>query len=167
MSPTDPANLGKWFDACGATLVLYARQWLEQGRAEEVVQDAFVRMMSLRKAPDSPKAWLFTAVRNGAISQLRAHERQRRHTQRLAIERPDWFCARPDDRIDAAAAQEALAGLPAEQREVIVLRIWADLTLQEISEITGSPVSTLFSRYRTGLGELRKRMGTPCEKKTD
>ena len=167
MSPIDPASLGTWFDACGAALVLYARQWLEWGQAEEVVQDAFLQLMSQRTAPDNAKAWLFTAVRHAAISRLRSHQRQRKHTERLASEQPQWFGARPDDLIDAATAQEALAGLPDEQREVIVLRIWAGLTLQEISDITHQPVSTLFSRYQAGLAQLRKRMESPCEKKKD
>ena len=167
MSPIDPANLGRWFDAYGAGLVLYARQWLEAAQAEEVVQDAFVQMMSLGKAPRSEKAWLFTAVRNAAISRLRSWQRQRRHVEQLAGERGEWFAARADDVIDAATAQEALAGLPGEQREVIVLRIWAGMTLQESANVTGQPMSTLFSRYQAGLAELRKRMGSPCEKKMD
>ena len=167
MNPIDPANLGKWFDACGATLVLYARQWLERGQAEEVVQDAFLQLMSQRKAPANVKAWLIATVRNAALSRLRSHLRQRKHNERLAAEQTQWFSTRPDDLIDAATAQEALAGLPDEQREVIVLRIWAGLTLQEISDITHQPVSTLFSRYQAGLAQLRKRMESPCEKKKD
>jgi RNA polymerase sigma-70 factor (ECF subfamily) len=167
MNPIDPAILGKCFDAYGAGLVLYARQWLDVAQAEEVVQDAFLQMMSLRKSPQSEKAWLFTAVRNAAISRLRSQQRSRKHTERLAGERSEWFSARADDAIDAATAQEALAGLLGEQREVIVLRIWAGMTLQEIADVTGQPVSTLFSRYQAGLAELRKRMGSPCEKKMD
>lgn len=166
MSPIDPASLGRCFDAYGAALVLYARQWLQAGAAEEVVQDALVHLMGQRKAPRSVKAWLFAAVRNGAISRLRQRRRQQRYVEQLAAQQAAWFQARPDDLIDAAAAKQALAGLPEEQREVIVLRIWAGLTLQEISDITGQAVSTLFSRYRAGLAELRKRMESPCRTKS-
>jgi RNA polymerase sigma factor (sigma-70 family) len=165
MSPIDPASLGRWFDAYGAALVLYARQWLQAGAAEEAVQDAFVHLMGQRKAPRCVKAWLFAAVRNGAISRLRQQRRQKRQAEQLTAQRPEWFQTRPDDLIDAAAARQALAGLPQEQREVIVLRIWAGLTLQEISDITKQPVSTLFSRYRAGLAELRRRMESPCRTK--
>lgn len=165
MSPMDPASLSQWFDACAPALVLYARQWLDAGRAEEIVQDAFVQLITQRTPPASPKAWLFATVRNAAVSTLRSRLRHQRHAERLAAERPDWFRSQPDELIDAATAQAALADLPHEQREAIVLRIWAGLTLQEISDITGLPVSTLFSRYQAGLAALRKRMESPCTKR--
>jgi RNA polymerase sigma-70 factor (ECF subfamily) len=50
-----------------------------------------------------------------------------------------------------------LANLPDEQREVIVLRLWSGLTLAEVAELCQAPVSTVFSRYRTGLAALRRR----------
>ncbi len=167
MSAMDPATLAGWFNAHAAAAVLYARQWLDPGEAEEVVQDAFVHLMSLRTGPASAKAWLFAVVRNAAIDRLRSRHRHQQHAERIAAQRGEWFSARPDDLLDAVTAQEALMALPCEQREVIVLRIWAGLTLQEISGITRQPVSTLFSRYQAGLAELRKRMGSPCEKKMD
>lgn len=167
MSGPDPCQLGRWFDAYAPILVLYARQWLDAAGSEEVVQDAFLQLMSQRQPPENVKAWLFTTVRNAAISEIRSQQRRHRHTQRAVTERPTWFRSRPDELIDAAAAQQALAALPVEQREVIMLRIWAGMTLQEISQITGQPVSTLFSRYKTGLAELRKRMESPCGKKKD
>lgn len=167
MSPMDPTCLSRWFDACAPALVLYARQWLDLARAEEAVQETFLRLVSQRHAPENVKAWLFTAVRNRAIGEIRSWHRRHRHAEQLASEKTAWFCGRPDELIDAAAAQQALANLPAEQREVIVLRIWAGMTLQEISGITRQPVSTLFSRYKAGLAELRRRMESPCEKKTN
>jgi RNA polymerase sigma-70 factor (ECF subfamily) len=148
-------------------LVLYGRQWLDAARAEEVVQEAFVRLMSQRHSPENVKAWLFVTVRNAAVSEIRHQRRHDRHSERAAAGKAAWFCARPDELIDAARAQQALTALPDEQREAIVLRIWAGMTLQEISEITRQPVSTLFSRYKTGLAELRKRMESPCGKKND
>lgn len=167
MSGTDPCQLSRWFDAYAPVLVLYGRQWLDAARAEEVVQDAFLQLMSQRRSPENVKAWLFATVRNAAISEIRSQQRRRRHAEQAAGDRPEWFSSRPDELIDAAAAQQALTALPTEQREVIVLRIWAGMTLQEISEITNQPVSTLFSRYKAGLAELRKRMESPCGKKND
>jgi RNA polymerase sigma factor (sigma-70 family) len=167
MTGPDPCHLSRWFSAYTPALVLYARQWLEAARAEEIVQDAFLRIMSQRHVPENVKAWLFTAVRNAAISEIRSQRRRHKQTQRAMAETPTWFCCRPDESIDAATAQEALTALPAEQREVIVLRIWAGMTLQEISQVTRQPVSTLFSRYKAGLAELRKRMESPCGKKKD
>jgi RNA polymerase sigma-70 factor (ECF subfamily) len=67
--------------------------------------------------------------------------------------------------IDAATAQQALESLAPEQREVIVMRIWARMNLTEIAEVTGLPVSTLFSRYRAGLSEIKRIMESSCQSK--
>ena len=70
---------------------------------------------------------------------------------------------RPADLIESAEVQDALQSLPAEQREVIVLRIWCDMTLQQVADLTDQPVSTLFSRYRAGLAEMRRRLESSCK----
>ncbi|KPK80503.1 MAG: hypothetical protein AMJ81_12010 [Phycisphaerae bacterium SM23_33] len=167
MGPIGAAQLGEWFDACGPALLLYARQWLGPAAAEDVVQDVFVRLMRQRRRPASVEAWLFRSVRNAALNELRRQRRRRKQQHRLAAEGHDWFEARPDDLMDAKLVQAAVTGLPEEQREVILLRIWGGMTLQEISEVLGEPVSTLFSRYRAGLAQIRQRMGESCKTKSD
>src|SRR5438477_7512432 len=124
MPSIDPAKMGSWFDAYGGRLALYARQWLARGAAEDVVQDVFIRLIGKMREPATVKAWLFGAVRNAAISQWRSESRRKMHEQKVAGFGQEWFEAKPDDLLDAAAAQEALAKLPDQQREVIVLRIW-------------------------------------------
>lgn len=164
MGQIDPGDLSRWFEGYGTLLVLYARQWLEAGQAEDAVQDVFVRLISQPRPPECAKAWLFRSVRNAAISRLRSRRRRHRRRQRLAEDLPRWFDPRPDDLLDAEAVQAALASLPAGQREAIVLRIWAGMTLRETADVTGQPISTVFSRYRAGLAALRQRMETPCKK---
>lgn len=165
MDSIEPTELSRWFDAFGPALVLYARQWLPAEVAEDVVQDVFVRLMAQRAAPANVKAWLFRSVRNAAISQIRSRHRSERHAQQASEARPRWFEGRPDDPIDAKTAQDALRSLPHEQREVIVLRIWCEMTLEEIAGIVEQPVSTLFSRYKAGLAAIRKRLEAPCPTK--
>jgi RNA polymerase sigma-70 factor (ECF subfamily) len=121
--------------------------------------------MGQRRAPDNVKAWLFKAVRNAAISNARSAARRGNREKRHAGHRPDWFEPRPEDLIDAATAQQALESLAPEQREVIVMRIWARMNLTEIAEVTGLPVSTLFSRYRAGLSEIKRIMESSCQSK--
>ncbi len=164
MGRIDPANLSEWFEAYGASLVLYARQWLPSGQAEDAVQDVFVRLTMQRRPPASVKAWLFRAVRNAAVSQLRSRRRRLRHERQLAAAGASWFEPRPGDLLDAQTVQQALAMLPFEQREVIVLRIWAGMTLREAAEVIGRPMSTVHSRYRAGLAAIRQRMEKPCSK---
>ncbi|HET6427803.1 MAG TPA: RNA polymerase sigma factor [Phycisphaerae bacterium] len=167
MESIGPEQLTRWFDAHAAAMVLYARQWLEAGRAEDVVQDVFVRLMTGRVRPANVRAWLFRCVRNAAMNELRRHRRRRARRERLGAERAGWFVSNPGDLIDAADVQAALADLPNQQREAIVLRIWGGLSLREVAEVTGSAVSTVFSRYRAGLAEIRKRMSKPCKTTND
>ena len=164
MAGIDPARLSEWFAAYGPALVLYARSWLDAARAEDVVQDAFCRLVSQRREPAAVKGWLFRTVRNAALTHLRSRRRRQRHERRGAVHRPGWFDARPDDLVDAEQVQQAVAALPEPQREVVVLRLWCNMTLQDIADLTGQPVSTLFSRYRAALGAMRERMQRPCSK---
>ena len=81
MGTIDPGQLGRWFDAYGARLALYGRHWLDAALAEDVVQEAFIRLMAQASPPENVKAWLFRSVRNGAISQLRKQKRRQKHTE--------------------------------------------------------------------------------------
>jgi RNA polymerase sigma-70 factor (ECF subfamily) len=158
----NPATLTELFAAHAGPLVLYARQRLDRSLAEEVVQEAFVRLMSQRMEPRNAKAWLYRTVRNEAISQHRSRTR-REQRERVAAPKESWF--EPDDggEIDGAAAREAVQTLPSEQREAIVLRIWGQLTLKEIAAVSGSSTSTVFDQYRAGLRALRKKLEVPCK----
>ena len=166
MGSIDPEQLSGWFDAYGSALLLYARQWLDAESAEDLVQDVFVRLMPQRHVPKNIKAWLFQAVRNGAISHIRSRSGRDKHHRYLAAERePALFETQAEDRIDAEVVQAALGSLSEAQREVVVLRIWAGMTLQEVANIVSEPVSTVFSQYKTALANLRKIMESPCETK--
>ena len=112
--------------------------------------------------PANVKAWLFRSVRNAAINQALSQRRRRVREECIAGRRQDWIEADLATGIDAASAQAALEKLPPEQREVIILRTWAGLTLQEISELLNAPISTLFSRYEAGLAAIKRIMEQPC-----
>jgi len=164
-APVDPATLGGWFDAYGAALVLYARQWLDRGAAEDVVQEVFVRLVAQRAAqrPANARAWLYRATRNAAIGAARSLWRRGRRERDVAREHSEWFQPRPEDPIDARAAQAALESLPAAQREIILLRLWSGMTLAEISDVTGAPLSTVHDHYRKGLAGVRRVMESRSE----
>lgn len=160
------AQIADWFDAHAGALVLFARQWLrERAAAEDVVQDVFVALMNQPRPPDNVRAWLFRAVRNAVVSRARGDNRRTGREMRLAQGRPDWFEVRHEDLIDAGEAQRALESLSGEQREVIVMRIWGQMTLAEIAEVTGEAISTLFSRYRQGLARVKQLMEASCRTK--
>jgi RNA polymerase sigma factor (sigma-70 family) len=59
-------------------------------------------------------------------------------------------------RSTAIALQSALRRLPDEQREIVVLRVWGQLTFEEAAAIIGVSPNTAASRYRYGLAKLKE-----------
>ncbi len=157
MTPPDPIDAA--FAAHGPALLLYARQWLDAAAAEDAVQRVFVRMIAARRPPADVRPWLFRCVRNEAISMSRSA--RRRACREAAAEAEPVFLPDPVDRLDAAAAGRALATLPPDQREVVVLRIWSGLTLAEVGTITGLATSTVHDHYRAALAALRRQLERP------
>ena len=154
------------FNAHAPALVLYARQWVGAAAAEDVVQRVFARLLSdlaaAGRLPDDPRTWLFRCVRNEAVTAWRADRRRDRRERAAGAAAAGWFAPRPDDRIDARAAEAALAALPPVQREVVTLRIWSGLTLAQTAAVTGLAVSSVHYHYAAALAALRSRLESPC-----
>jgi len=130
------------------------------------VQDVFVQLMLQRRSPENVKAWLYRAVRNAAYKQLRAGQRRQRREEDYAEAAPGWFEPPAAAGIDARQAEAALSGLAEAEREVVTLRIWGGLTLEEIAAVVNASTAKVFRQYRDGLEQLRKRMGVICKTKT-
>ena len=137
-------------------LVLYARSW-NAPAAEDLVQESLLKLIEQEKSPPNPVAWLFKTIRNGAISRHRKTERRERHETEAAKHRPQWFVAGHDE-LQIEEVTKILSQLPDTQREVVVLRIWNQLSFEEIAELTETPKTTVFRSYTQALEELRKRM---------
>src|SRR5947209_493854 len=155
-----PELLGRLVDEHAAALVLYARQWC--AAAEDVVQDAFLKLVAQRPPPANVVPWLYRVVRNGAVSAARAERRRRRHEGAAAQRAPAWFAAAEATALDLAAATAALQRLPLEQREVVVAHLWGGLTFEQIAEVAGCSSSTAHRWYLAGLSALRERLRVPC-----
>lgn len=157
--------LSELVDARAAGLELYARQWCDT--AEDVVQDAFLKLMRQDPSPANPPAWLYRVVRNGAISAARAAGRRRRHEATAAATARSWFEPQPGEAIDGETATEALEQLPVEQRETIVAHLWGGLTFDEIAAVSECSASTAHRRYLAGLAALREKLGVTCPTKSE
>ena len=165
--PPGEARVGEMFDAHSRALLLYARQWVGRTEAEDVVQRVFVRLLSQGRMPAEARTWLFRCVRNEAIDLWRSNKRRGRREQTAASEADVWFVPRPQDALDAREAQRAMQELPDELREVVTLRLWSGLTLNEIAEVTGVAVSTVYKRYEAAIELLREKLEKPCRKTTE
>ena len=166
-APSSPTSDWRtYFDQFGPRLVLFARQWLpDVSDAEDVVQEAFVRFWRKHSSPREEHAGLlFAAVRSVALDHIRREMRRKRRETALAdslhaagqAEAPPFF-------EDADLAVEgALSQLPAEQREVLVLKIWGELTFAQIGVALELSPNTVSSRYRYSLNALRKILRSTC-----
>jgi RNA polymerase sigma-70 factor (ECF subfamily) len=133
----------------------------DSGDVEDVVHDVFVGFASQAgrfELKGSLKGYLAICAANRArnvMRQGRQVETERRATDKL--ER----VLQPDSSETATRAEQhrivrsALADLPSEQRQVIVLHVFGSLRFGEIARQTGASVNTIKSRYRYGIQKLR------------
>jgi RNA polymerase sigma-70 factor, ECF subfamily len=137
----------------------------DRSRAEDVVQEAFLAVWRHRAtyAPGrgSVAAWVLGIVRHRSIDALRSQGRHDRHLTRDADPLEHAAAGGPDveaaaaERDDAARLRRLLAALPPEQRDVIVLAYFGQLSSTEIAAQVGAPVGTIKGRMRLGLEKLR------------
>ncbi len=156
-------ELGRLYDSAAPALRLYARQWGDPAGADDAVQEAFLSLAKQARMPPEPLGWLYRTVRNRLISQARV--RRRREAREARSSRPEAWFAALDDRLDARAALESLAGLDLDHREVIVARIWGGLTFEQVAELQGCSLTTAHRRYQAGLARLAERLEPPCDTK--
>src|SRR5580692_8013010 len=118
MSPKQIANL---IDAHSPALLLYARQLGDV--AEDVVQDAFLKLMAQRTWPNDVVPWLYRVVRNAALDAVKTQKRRAKREQAVARS-ANWFVEEEIDGLDAQVAANALRELPIDLREAIVAHLW-------------------------------------------
>ncbi len=140
------------YQARAASLILYGRALgLSHGEAEDVVQETFLALMQLPKAPLRPEHYCVRSVRNKALNYRRSI--WRRLTRELESKR--WFERTPSESPQERAAMRHLAELPSPQREVIILKVWHEYTFEQIGELLEISPNTAAGRYRYGLQKLK------------
>jgi RNA polymerase sigma-70 factor, ECF subfamily len=135
----------------------------DRAAAEDVLQDVFLSLAGSAKKirlTGRLKGYLLVSCLNRARDLLR-----RRRIEPTAVETLDEKGASTDGPADiaekldeAARVAGALAGIPEEQREVVVLKVYGQLTFREIGEALEVSINTVQSRYRYALAALRKRL---------
>jgi RNA polymerase sigma-70 factor, ECF subfamily len=133
--------------------------------AEDVVQEVFaalVRSQNKLESVNDLTAYLFAALRN-AVG--RCTERRRRNTLSLDIAAEAAMnspCgSEKTENYDNERLHRALAQLPAEQREIVSLKIAGELTFSEIAAALNVCQNTAASRYRYALEKLRAILPSP------
>ena len=145
------------FSELAPGLVLFARQFVRSvADAEDIVQDAFVRFWRKEHSIEN-RALLFATVRSVALDLLRRDARRARREANAALEVEQ--SAQPQFDFDDSSQNElasAVDRLPVEQREVLVMKIWNELTFAEIGQALAISQNTAASRYRYALAALKK-----------
>jgi RNA polymerase sigma-70 factor (ECF subfamily) len=95
---------------------------------------------------------------NLAIDQIRRRATRQANYDRLAAETVELFEASPDDPSFRDQLTVALAELPEDQRAVVHLKLWEEMTFEQIAMTLDIPPNTAASRYRYGIDKLRDRL---------
>lgn len=147
------------FSELGPGLLLFARQWVQSvADAEDIVQEAFVRFWRRNHSIEN-RGLLYAMVRSIALDLIRRDSRRARR-EAVAVSETEQS-VEPQFQLEDEAQQAlalALDHLPKDQREVLVMKIWNELTFAEIAEALGISQNTAASRYRYGLAALRKTL---------
>jgi RNA polymerase sigma-70 factor (ECF subfamily) len=140
-------------------------RWLLRGAddAEDAAQEAFVRALMYFDGfrGQNAKAWLQRIVRNACYRQINDRMKTESRHERALATVADGLAA-PDARlIEDAERQllnEGLQALPANYREILVLREVKQLSYKDIGEAVGIPIGTVMSRLSRARALLRQRL---------
>jgi|ERR1039458_6136599 RNA polymerase sigma-70 factor (ECF subfamily) len=149
------------FSEFGPGLLLFARQWVRSPTdAEDIVQEAFVKFWRRNHRIDN-RALLYATVRSIALDLIRRDSRRARR-EAEAFSDAEQSIEPQFELVDESqqALVAAIDRLPHEQREVLVMKIWSELTFAEIATALGISHNTAASRYRYALNALKKNFQT-------
>lgn len=157
----DAAALAELYDLHGRRVYSLALLIVgEAGAAQEVTQDAFLRLWErpgmYRFERGSFASYLLAITRNLAIDRLR---RERRASRGASSIDDDAFPELPDhaqaDELRWRDVQQAMSNLPADQRAVITLAFYHGLSQSDIAAHLSVPLGTIKTRMRLAMDKLR------------
>jgi RNA polymerase sigma-70 factor (ECF subfamily) len=166
----DPEALGILFERYDSVLAVYANRFLHsQDRANDIVQDVFVRLWEERSRLNirgSGKAYLYAAVRNRALDAIK-HDRMEHRWQEAFIGggfSPSMGTPsrEGDEALEMgeleAAIRIAISQLPERARQIATLRWYDKLSRAEIAEIMGITVGTVNKQLTLAARAMREKL---------
>ena len=162
VASSDEQALGELYDRFGRVAYGLALRILrDEALAQDAVQEAFLGVWRSadRYLPERAKAstWILTLVHRRAVDLVRREDRRRGESLDDAPEPIALSTVEGEATLgfQRRVVQEALKGLPAEQREALELAYYGGLTQSELAERLGQPLGTIKSRMFMGLSRLR------------
>ncbi len=168
---SQPPDRDEWvalYDRYARDLHRYLALRVDAAIADDLVSESFLIAWERRDTFDparaSVKAWLFGIATNLLRQHARSEGRRLRawardHGRRAVTDHvDDRTAAVVDAKTLMTDLSEALAGLRPEERDVLLMTAWADLTATEVAEVTGTPVATVRTRLFRARTKLRARI---------
>lgn len=146
-------------------LCAYAFQILQQREdAEEIVQDLFVQLWQKGQLPgihSSLKAYLFRAVHNHCLNQIRSQKVRQEYASRFRAENPDHEIQEfpekePDENL--VKLRQALEALPPERKKIFMMIRFEERKYKEVAELLGISVKTVENQMVKAMHFLRSRL---------
>jgi RNA polymerase sigma-70 factor (ECF subfamily) len=136
------------------------RMLSDAASAEDVTQAVFLKVWT---SPNlfhggNFSAWIVRVARNRALDVLRSRASHQESELPEALPETEALEEVAFARLNASLVRDALAALPAEQREPIELGFFGGITHEEIARRTGTPLGTIKTRIRIGLRKLRSAL---------
>ncbi len=132
------------------------------GLAEDAVHEAFVRLCQRTDRPaGSFPAYVYSSVRNAAVDCRRRQQRQKSVLESVFAESGSGLVAEAANGLSDPAEQRAqlasaIETLDESARQIIVMKIFGDLTFDEIAEVLETPSATVATRYRRSILKLEE-----------
>jgi RNA polymerase sigma-70 factor (ECF subfamily) len=174
MGSGDEQALGVLYDRWQSAVRAVAMRIVQDAMdVDDIVEEVFWQAWRQAERFDADRGgastWLLTIARSRSLDKLRAVRRSREdtglegieddsHGDALAVSAPDPMAA-AELSERGAIVREALASLPVEQREALVLGYFDGLSQSEIAEKLGQPLGTVKTRMRLALRKLKDKLG--------
>lgn len=138
----------------------FLRMGINRALSEDLVQETFMRVLAYRtsfKAQSSFKAWLYRIARNAVADHFRKLGNQDIYEEYAEdkVTEPHTLTDQLERESQHTLFEKALAALPAEQREIIVLSRFQQFNYEEIAELLNINLNTLKTRMRTAIEKLK------------
>lgn len=143
--------------------------------AQDVVQEVFLALWRNPGAFDPGRGafstWILSLTHHKAVDVVRREENLRRRRTSLEAEEPPSAELAPDEEVWMGLRRERLRGavaeLPAQQAEALVLAYFGGYTQREIAGLTGTPLGTVKTRMLAGMRRLRLVLGDSLDAGAD
>ena len=145
-----------WLAAGTRRYLLFARSQARcEADAHDLLQEALVEVWRRGRGEPVDDALVFRTIRRRAIDLGRRTDRRERRELDSA---PVHWWAESGDAADGldCEVENAVKALPANLRDVVMLKVWGELTFRQIADALSLPPGTVATRYRSAIERLRE-----------